>query len=624
MSSSTQTPTAQCIADEEQTTSFSCLPPHLQSLILAYSGASLSTCKAAAAIISDAPLLATWLRISKSFAFMRASLIQRWDVCRHLLSSGYAASEPEFQLALVYVAGSGQLQLVNTLLGLVQLPPGPTKEKWESRWSYSREEQVARKPDLYEAVNQKHPLCAAAAGGHLEVCRVLLAAGVGPVTARSAMCEAAKSGHLEVLQLIESWGVPGSEQVIIALTPLGSAAKGGDLATVRYLIDKALQAPGPWKDARVISDVVVSCNGSYEILQHLMERQLQWADWNWTRALTSAAEGGDVRSVQLLLPKLPPCVRSGDPFRNEGTHPLQSAASKGHVEVMQLLRDEGMWSERRRDDALMDAAETGQVSAMKLLVQWGASINGTYKVWGCGGPLGESISRGHLPAVQWLLEQGAAISNLALVSAVRCSHIPAGAILLLCRILLQHGAQDPHGHALFEAARCGYEEVVQLLLNPGSDAPQTPNEHRFRWEVALCGAASMGRVEVVRDLLQVQSTVHTAPATAAEPALSSSTPPPSPADAQAEAVQSSAQSAIIAIQGSLANSLSQAVAAAQLGKGYRRPDHPRCRWPACNDDRFGDLDWLHEVMEGGYGHCKAACDCTAVVQMLVAAGAQPT
>jgi hypothetical protein len=85
-------------------------------------------------------------------------------------------------------------------------------------------------------------------------------------------------------------------------------------------------------------------------------------------------------------------------------------------------------------------------------------------------------------------------------------------VLPTCKLLVQHGTQDPSGHALFEAARCGYAEVVQLLLSPGSGAPQTEEEQLFRWEVALCGAASMGREGVVKDLLQAVRQPSAAPA----------------------------------------------------------------------------------------------------------------
>jgi hypothetical protein len=86
---------------------FSSLPPHLQSLILAYSAAPLNTCRAAAAILNDTPLLATWLRVREPSegAIVQACDLQRWDVCQHLLScDGYVACELELQLAVLFAA----------------------------------------------------------------------------------------------------------------------------------------------------------------------------------------------------------------------------------------------------------------------------------------------------------------------------------------------------------------------------------------------------------------------------------------------------------------------------------------------------------------------------------------
>jgi hypothetical protein len=188
---------------EEQTTSFSCLPPHLQLLILAASGAPFNTCKAAAAVLSDTNLLVTWLRACKPFPVLLATAHQRWDVCQRLRFCGnFAACEVDLQLSLLLAARRGQLQAVRALLQLVQLPPGPTitehMQRTKCPYQGGQLKGKALTGDSHKAVKLMHPLVAAAAGGHLEVCEVLLAAGAGADAVASAARKAAEGGHLAV------------------------------------------------------------------------------------------------------------------------------------------------------------------------------------------------------------------------------------------------------------------------------------------------------------------------------------------------------------------------------------------------------------------------------------------
>jgi hypothetical protein len=143
---------------------------------------------------------------------------------------------------------------------------------------------------------------------------------------------------------------------------------------------------------------------------------------------------------------------------------------------------------------------------MQMLAGKGADLDAGHKRFDPDSPRGGAIRCGQPAAVEWLLKKEVPCSGLALVYAVRHDNTPARSSAV-CQVLLQNGVQDSNAHALFEAARCGYAEVVQLLLKPGAGAPQTPAEQMFRWEVALCGAASMGRVDVVKALLEAQPAV---------------------------------------------------------------------------------------------------------------------
>jgi hypothetical protein len=140
--------------------------------------------------------------------------------------------------------GVGSSKLVNTLLQLVQLPPGPTitEHMQRTKCPYQGGQLRGKAPtgDSHKAVKLMHPLVAAAAGGHLEVCEVLLAAGVGADAVASAARKAAEGGHLAVwvllvLREITHWGPPCH-----SLSSFDSLPWDGHLPTLGYWLDAAL------------------------------------------------------------------------------------------------------------------------------------------------------------------------------------------------------------------------------------------------------------------------------------------------------------------------------------------------------------------------------------------------
>jgi ankyrin repeat protein len=591
------------VCKEQTTCSFSCLPSHLQSLILAHGGAPLNTCKAAAAIVSDAALLASWLMVRRPVLLLlfACDRLKRWDVCQHLLSldSRYTAAkrepcnESELYAVLSVAALKGQLKLVNAILSLVKLHPGPTKDSWGDR-----EEVRAAQGDVFAAVGRCHPLPAAASGGHLEVCRVLLAAGVTGVTAREALCRAACHGHLEVVQLIEQWNVPGMEETIPGLDPLHSAARGGHAATLHYFLDKAAAGGYTSSSAGLLHDLICASWGLPSALQVLLGRpELEWDEGCYFYAMQQAVDGGHMESLRLLVPRLPARLIKRErqhPARWKGTQLLVFPGRRGQTDMVQLLLEEVDWDKSTLQEALRQVTSSGHVNVLQLLLDRGASVNGNSPGFSDQSPLYAAILNNRLDIMEWLLERGAATSDLALVAAIIKTSFGYSK-LQRCQLLVQHGTQDPSGHALFEAARCGYEEIVQLLLSPGSGAPQTEEEQLFRWEVALCGAASMGREGVVKDLLRAMPAVAEGTTAAAPEPTSLPSPavaPPTDTVAAQSVGQQDVHPAPPPLRASVMHILTKAMAAVQQGKGYWRPDHPRCTWPAHPDDDFGDLNWL--------------------------------
>jgi ankyrin repeat protein len=619
---------------------------------LALGGAQLTTCKAAAAISSDTRLLAAWLRAVSHAPFLLACKGEQWKVALYLLSSdGLQIPCQHLKLALNLAAARGQAQLVEAILPLM-------------------------KPidDTSSAINGNpagdlHPLVWAALQGHVDVCKAFLTAkAAGPRAARDAACAAAASGHLELVQLLVECGIPGVDEAEAGGNPLISAAAAGHAGVVEYLLDLGLDPVNrkdtPWSmwgGAQVLI-TAASASGSCAVLQLLLDRgQQHWSNKHWVLAVSKAAEAAAPDSVRLLLDRMPAGVRSS--LDAAGHKPLQCAAQGGSTEVVQLLLELG-YDERSLATAMKTAVTYGNIDVMQLLVDRGALLDEAGEGFTPRTLVADAITGGQPEAVAWLLERSSPGGDLALLYAVR--QAPEHSVVPICEVLLQHGAQDRDAHALFEAAKCGYAEVVQYLLKPGSEAGQEQQQQQeeqvFRWEVALCGAANMGRVEVVKELLEAvppSLTAGSVPALppASEPpagtagAAPTATPPLQPSSSSTSAAQASAPTASSSEQvathakaastagctsnpdqGTAEDPLSpllqilvHAVEAAATKHGkYRRPHHPRCQWITGLEDE-GEVPpehkWLWDLANEGYED--ESYGWRAAVELLVAAGADP-
>lgn len=102
------------------------------------------------------------------------------------------------------------------------------------------------------------------------------------------------------------------------------------------------------------------------------------------RTLCQAAAAGGIADVRLLLHRgasvttteVFSYVYEGDPRSKEWT-PLVWAAANGHAEVVTALLDDemqGPFAERHKDQALSDAAFSGHLSVVRLLLARGANV----------------------------------------------------------------------------------------------------------------------------------------------------------------------------------------------------------------------------------------------------------
>ena len=201
-----------------------------------------------------------------------------------------------------------------------------------------------------------------------------------------------------------------------------------------------------------------------------------------------------MRSVELLL--------------HHGEHPcsfgkkkapcLDLAVGNGAAKIVTMLLAWGAWAE---DETVDLALRKGDRETTKAVIM--SKIESST----CGEAFGDFLlgasSHQNLEAVQWLLEQGAAVDTqrgdkgTALQEACAKGHVD------IVLALLEHSADvniqsGPSGNALQAASEGGHASIVKILLQWGAKMDARGREYY----TALLAASIRGRTEVVSILLE--------------------------------------------------------------------------------------------------------------------------
>ena len=174
------------------------------------------------------------------------------------------------------------------------------------------------------------------------------------------------------------------------------------------------------------------------------------ADWNGRTALHEAAQAGWNDIVSILIDA------GADPSSvdDEKETPFEYAAKNGHDEVIRILRDRVGFEEEKTRRMLCDAAEAGDISAVKSLLKF--SVDPNSEKFGVSA-LAIAARRGHGSIVRLLLKKKASTSHddglpsdsIPLHQATRNSHVEIVALLLTLGATVD--ARDDLGRtALFE------------------------------------------------------------------------------------------------------------------------------------------------------------------------------
>lgn len=214
------------------------------------------------------------------------------------------------------------------------------------------------------------------------------------------------------------------------------------------------------------------------------------------RALLAAVELGHLDVVKLLIPVV---MRLLDQAAEHGTETalieslrsdlyaraLKFAAGYGRINVVEYLIDLSGPTNKLKlilNDALLVAASNGQINMARFLIQKGATdLNNALRA---------AAHSDHIDLARYLISNGATDIGTALIWASMGGHLP------MVRFLLLTGAvkKEDLDEALIEASRMGRLDVVKELIDVGATQliqALLTAEHSFN-----------SRVEKVREYLR--------------------------------------------------------------------------------------------------------------------------
>ncbi|XP_024080647.1 ankyrin repeat domain-containing protein 17-like isoform X3 [Cimex lectularius] len=219
------------------------------------------------------------------------------------------------------------------------------------------------------------------------------------------------------------------------------------------------------------------------------------------RTLVEACTDGDVGTVRKLLTE----GRSVHETTDEGESLLSLACSAGYYELAQVLlamhanvEDRGIKGDCT---PLMEAASSGYVDIVRLLIHHGADVNAQSSSGNT--PLMYACAGGHLDAVRVLLDAGANVEDhnenghTPLMEAASAGHVQVAEILLERGAGINTHSNEFKESALTLACYKGHLDMVRFLLEAGADQEHKTDE----MHTALMEASMDGHVEVARLLL---------------------------------------------------------------------------------------------------------------------------
>jgi serine/threonine-protein phosphatase 6 regulatory ankyrin repeat subunit B len=330
---------------------------------------------------------------------------------------------------------------------------------------------LKRNASDYARFRDMTPLIYAARNDHLQVVLLLLRQTKGvdlsDDSLRSAVTSAVTFGDAQFLELIYEKGKLDQPDWRYGNTVLHGAARRGDLAVVKWLLNQSVGVDAPGYDRRTpLMLAVYGCNDA--VVEHLLQHgaRIDAQDVYHATALHWALSHRTDRSLE---------------------YPEFVGVESGLIvnsNIVKMLVEAGADLEAKNamdETPLTRAAINGSESAVRMLLEKGANVESRDKSGFV--PVLLAAWKGHTAVVRLLLEYGAssdsadADGNTALMLAAHNGHHKT-VLSLLARSAEINRVNRAHRTALSFAAEKGHDKAVELLLRYGAEVDLTDNTGR--------------------------------------------------------------------------------------------------------------------------------------------------
>lgn len=264
-------------------------------------------------------------------------------------------------------------------------------------------------------------LSLAAARGHCDIVRHLVAAGASPGHVDTAgfcpLVHAARNGFLNVVGYLLAcdWITKSRDDVELteaAQQALVAAAGQGHVDIVEYLLDMAeidVDAVDSINGETALT--VAAANGCHSVCTALIGRGagLSVCNKKEMAPLLLAVKEGHWAVAERLIQNHAAIEQSD----NVGRSPVMLAAAEGHVGLIELLLNKGAEINKEDREGLSPlgwACLRGKLKAVQCLIERGANINHTDKTGRT--PLDLAAFQGNPTVVQFLIDSGALIEHV--------------------------------------------------------------------------------------------------------------------------------------------------------------------------------------------------------------------
>ena len=289
------------------------------------------------------------------------------------------------------------------------------------------------------------------------------------------------------------------------LTALVPAASAGHLDICKFLVEQGIDVNAADKDG-ITALMEASIMGHLKVVEYLIQAGAtvdQTAESGIT-ALWLAAGEGRVDVMKVLLDK----GADASNVRADGITAVMTAAVGGHADAVKVLLENGADAKAVDKDgltALMNAAEKGSVECIKLLAEKVDQEHLDLKATAGFNALIVAAAHGNLEAVEYLMDAGASVKDVADNSGVTpLMYAAANKKMDVVKLLLEKGGvdidakHDNGGTALLEAATAGAVEALKFLMDHGADFDGVDEDGVS----AIMGVASAGSLEGLKMVVE--------------------------------------------------------------------------------------------------------------------------